>query len=173
MVSILDQALTVAQSQIGVQEHPKGSNRGPEVDVYLRSVGLDPTHGSYAWCAAFVFWCYAQAAGALGIPNPVIRTAGTLDHWNRAKTRVNAATAISNPALIKPGHIFIMNFGHGAGHTGIVQSVDPATKRITTVEGNTNDDGSREGYEVAVRTRQIASVVGFIDYSAPDGKAQL
>jgi hypothetical protein len=38
--------LEVAGSQVGVMEEPPGSNRGPKVDVYLRSVGINPAAGS-------------------------------------------------------------------------------------------------------------------------------
>src|SRR6478672_8324785 len=34
---LLQKALDIAATQIGVLEHPLGSNRGPEVDTYLRS----------------------------------------------------------------------------------------------------------------------------------------
>ncbi|HYE75220.1 MAG TPA: CHAP domain-containing protein, partial [Blastocatellia bacterium] len=66
----------------------------------------------------------------------------------------------------KPGMVFVMKFSNTTGHTGIVESVDVAKKTVTSIEGNTNDDGSREGYEVARRTRTIESInVGFIDFS--------
>lgn len=158
-------ALEIAVSQEGVSEQPKGSNRGPEVDEYLRSVGLDPK-GKYAWCAAFVYWCFAQAATQLQVSNPVFKTAGVLNHWNKAKARkILGGVALADPNLIKPGMIFIMKFGGGTGHTGFVRRIDPIQKLIYTVEGNTNDDGSREGYEVALRKRPISSMFGFIDYS--------
>lgn len=41
--------LEIATAQIGVEEIPRNSNAGPEVEIYLRSVGL--TKG-YAWCMA-------------------------------------------------------------------------------------------------------------------------
>ena len=65
--------LRVAASQVGVSEVPPGSNRGPEVDGYLRAVGLDPEQWSYPWCAAFVYWCFERACRELGRPNPVGR----------------------------------------------------------------------------------------------------
>jgi hypothetical protein len=36
-------------------------------------------------------------------------------------------------------------------HTGII--VQAEDEVLQTIEGNTNDDGSREGYEVCARTR--------------------
>src|SRR5215469_2866083 len=39
--------LEVASTQVGVMEEPIGSNRGPKVDEYLRSVGINPAAGSF------------------------------------------------------------------------------------------------------------------------------
>lgn len=48
------------------------------------------------------------------------------------------------------------------GHTGIVEFVDK--HGIHTIEGNTNVDGSREGYAVERKVRQLTdkTLVGFI-----------
>ena len=43
----------------------------------------------------------------------------------------------------------------GYHHTGIVIKYDPITGDFWTVEGNTNQDGGREGYEVAVQHRNV------------------
>ncbi|NJN59714.1 MAG: CHAP domain-containing protein [Leptolyngbyaceae cyanobacterium SL_5_9] len=157
-------AIEVARSQIGVKEVPLRSNRGPEVDQYLRSVGLDP---GYAWCAAFIYWCFDKAANKLEVDNPLIKTAGCLDHWNRVGRegirRISAGNAIADPSLIQPGLIFIMDYGCGNGHTGIVEAVNGG--KIVTIEGNTNDQSEREGHGVFKRTRKINGInKGFIDY---------
>lgn len=163
------EALKMAITQIGVMEQPPGSNRGPEVDRYLRAAGLDPTKGNFPWCASFVYFCFNEAAKALGRQNPVIRTAGVLDHWQRAGTagipRITAASAHMHEALVKPGLIFIIDTGGGAGHTGFVENV--VAGKLVTVEGNTNDGGSREGVGVFRRNgRRIRDInVGFVDYS--------
>src|SRR5262245_23532161 len=54
---LLAGALREADSQEGVREQPKDSNSGPEVDQYLRRVGvpLDLPAKSKSWCAAFVY----------------------------------------------------------------------------------------------------------------------
>ena len=41
-------------------EVPPGSNRGPKVDIYVSTTGLDPA-GQFAWCACFVYWCFDKA----------------------------------------------------------------------------------------------------------------
>ena len=61
-------SLQSAQSQIGIQEIPKGSNAGPDVEKYLKSVGLSK---GYAWCMAFVYWNVQQAATKLVVNNPL------------------------------------------------------------------------------------------------------
>lgn len=166
--SITTAALGFAVEEIGQMEEPAGSNRGTKVDQYARAVGLKP-ESALPWCAAFVYWCFKQASEKGGVMNPVVKTAGVLDHWNKAGTRgirrVLGATAKSSPELVKPGFIFIMDFGGGAGHTGLVESI--AGGRLTTIEGNTNDGGSREGVGVFRRTeRKISSInKGFLDYS--------
>lgn len=162
---LLADALLVAISQINVVEQPLGSNRGPEVDVYLRTTGLDPEGQHYSWCAAFVYWSFNETAKKLGIPNPVVKTAGVLDHWARAKcTKITKADAINDPSKIKPGSIFIIDHGGNLGHTGIVESVNGGN--LTTIEGNTNTGQSREGYGVFRLTRRKISDItkGFLNY---------
>ena len=163
-------AVAFAITQIGVMENPLGSNRGTEVDRYLRAVGLNPEGQSLAWCVAFTHFCYKSAADDLGQSNPHIRTAGVLDHWNQAGSstqavRVTKARAIANPGLVQPGALFIIDLGEGLGHSGMVIKVGDG--RLVTVEGNTNDNGSRNGIGVFKRNaRKIAQInKGFIDYS--------
>ena len=161
---LLASTLTIAISQNGVRETPGSPNRGPEVDQYIRSVGLNPT-GAYSWCQAFVYWSFDQAAQRLGVPNPCIKTAGVLEHWQRspAADRIQASAAADNPTLIRPGAVFIIDHGSGKGHAGLVTRV--VSGKIDTIEGNTNQVGSREGDGVYEQTRAIASItVGFIDY---------
>ncbi|UHG93287.1 CHAP domain-containing protein [Spirosoma oryzicola] len=162
---LINKALAVAASQVGVTEKPLNSNRGPQVDLYLQSVGI---YGPASWCAAFVHWCFLQAAKELGIDNPLVKTGGCWDHWRKCESkgakRYTAAQVAKNPKLLKPGLLFVMDFGKGAGHTGFVLAIDG--KRIVTIEGNTNTDGSRNGIGVFKRSRSIASInLGFIDYS--------
>jgi hypothetical protein len=159
---LLEQAIEIATGEIGVMEIPAGSNRGPKVELYLASTNTPP--GSY-WCAAFVYWCFNEAAKKLGKPNPVYKTAGCLDHWrNTTGKKITKAEAINNPALIKPGSIFIKDHGGGMGHTGIVVAVNGGF--IETIEGNSNPSGSSNGIGVfRLSFRKINSIEkGFIIY---------
>ncbi|KXK57918.1 MAG: putative peptidoglycan binding domain protein [Chlorobi bacterium OLB7] len=112
-------AIAAAKSQLGVLENPLGSNKGPEVNAYLASVGLGP---GYFWCMAFVYWCYQQAAEQLKKNNPLVKTAGVMAHWNAARaagTRcITTKEAADNPGLVKPGMIFIISTAEGLGTQG-------------------------------------------------------
>jgi hypothetical protein len=149
-----------------VKEQPKGANSGPEVNRYLKSVGLD---SGLPWCAAFVYYIFSELSRRLNQPNPLPKTGGVMQHWSSAPAdvKIDIAKARSNPNLIKPGQIFIMSRpGRGLGHTGIVIGVDPSKGTFTSIEGNTNDQQSGEGDRVGVNTRRVNSknMIGFLDY---------
>lgn len=148
-------ALKVAITQLGVKESPLGSNGGKEVDMYLKSVGLGT---GYSWCMAFVYWCFDHAAKELNVPNPLVKTGGVLNAWNKADKKFRV---VGNP---QAGDIGIMNFGNGAGHTFIVKETLPDINH--TIEGNSNNDGSRNGTEVVNHNRPIKSklIVGYLRY---------
>ncbi|HET9822347.1 MAG TPA: CHAP domain-containing protein [Burkholderiaceae bacterium] len=163
LAAVLAQAGAAADA--GVREQPKNSNRGPEVDEYLRRAGVPP---GLAWCCAFTYWCFDEAARAAGRPNPMVRTAGCLAHWNGAERagarRIAAREAIDDPGLLRPGMVFIMDFGGGLGHTGFVETVEGGF--LHTIEGNTDASQSREGGGVYRLTRKVNSIgKGFIDYA--------
>lgn len=169
---LLREALLLAQAEadMPVMEVRPPLNRGPRVDEYQLRTGLKLKAGAngFAWCACFVYFCFDEAAKKLGRKNPVIRTAGCVDHWNRARdagvAQISGTRATAKPELVQPGMIFIMAFGQGLGHTGIVESVQGGF--INTIEGNSNNQGSRDGIGVFRLTRKINTInKGFIDYS--------
>ena len=142
--------IEVAKSQVGVQEIPRGSNWGEPVKTYLAAVGVKfPA----SWCMAFVYWCAQRAAEKQGKVNVLLKTGGVLAQWNKVGKQYRHLV----PAV---GDVFIMDFGGGLGHTGIVTAI--YGDKMTTIEGNTNDTGSREGYEVCFRERSIKKCKGFI-----------
>jgi lysozyme family protein len=161
--------LDVAAGEVGVREVPLGSNRGPKVDQYVTAAGLNPA-GKHPWCMCFVFWCFSQTATALSVPNRVPRTGGVHVAWRKSKQvagarMVTSAEAGRNPTLVEPGMAFFIDSGGGRGHVGIV--VENRNGTLVTIEGNTNDGGSREGIGVFRRQkRQIRHVtLGFCAYA--------
>lgn len=141
-MSLMLTALSIAQSQLGIHEQG-GNNMGPEVDAYLSAVGLDPGN---PWCAAFLFWCFRQAAQKLGMVNPLPRTASSQRMWLHSEP----ITRDSNP---RPGYVYVLQHSPSTGHVGIIESIDD-NGVITEISGNTNQTGSREGNSVWQHTGQ-------------------
>ena len=167
-VPLLAKALQVALTQVGVREDPRRPNRGPQVDAYVRTLGLEGATAQ-PWCAAFVYWCFDRAAERVRGPNPLVRSASVLDHWTMAAAagarQVTPEAAAADPWLVKPGYVFVIDAGHGRGHMGIVERAGPGN--LLSIEGSTNMAGSREGVGVFRRaTRRLADITpGFLDYS--------
>lgn len=146
--------LEAAIQEIGNEEIPRGSNWGHHVQKYLKDVGINfPA----SWCMAFVYWCVDEWAHATGNKNPLVKTGGVIHQWNQVNPSLKL---INRNYKVKTGDIFIMDFGKGLGHTGFIEKVDGDI--LHTIEGNTNDTGSREGYEVCRRERKISQMKGFI-----------
>lgn len=140
-MTLHEEALQIAITQIGQQEHPKGSNWGTPVKNYLASVNIGfPA----SWCAAVVYWVFNEAARILAVVNPVPKTGGVLKMWSKIPKKNRITVPV-------PGCIFFVDYGHGLGHAGIVEWI--AGDVLHTLEGNTNDEGSREGYEYCRRER--------------------
>lgn len=148
-MTLAELSLQKAIGEIGVKENPPGSNRGKEVESYLRSVGLG---GGYAWCMAFVFWCVDEAAKAKGVSNPLFKTGGVLRQARERKSLISKTP--------KVGSIFIMDYGNGMGHTGFVERIEGTF--IHTVEGNTDSSGSRTGGQVMRQKRPISRIKEYI-----------
>jgi hypothetical protein len=166
--NLISRAIAIAASQVGIAEVPPGSNKGPQIAIILKSVGLSE---GYAWCAAFMYWVFEEASRQMNVKNPCPKNAGVLNMWALAEykasglKRITAAQAKADPSLVKPGMQFMLKLGPTAGHTGIIEKVLPGGG-LVTIEGNSNGQGSREGTAVFRQTkRSISSInLGFIEY---------
>lgn len=144
-------AVKVARQHLA--EHPRevgGQNRGPWVRLYM-----DGNEGTeWAWCAGFATYVLAAAATAQNMPNPIKRTysCDVLGMDARAKGKL-----ASGASSAQPGDLFLIpRSKNDWEHVGLIErSGSPV---FFTIEGNTNDDGSREGYEVCARTRACSKV---------------
>jgi hypothetical protein len=78
--------------------------------------------------------------------------------------RIAASEADNTPGLVKPGMVFVIDSGGGHGHMGLIKQVDGDV--LTTIEGNTNNDGSRDGIGVFERNGRTISHInlGFLNY---------
>jgi hypothetical protein len=149
----------VAIGERHVREHPievGGANGGPWVRLYMRG-----NHGpDYLWCASFVSYIVAAAARVHGQLSPVKYTFSCDAIANEAKSRGKYKKKMS-PADAPPGSIFIVPSATNAAdwiHTGIIARSTPAKTVFNTIEGNTNQGGSRNGFEACARIRACAKV---------------
>ncbi len=141
VVSVARNHLRFIPTEIG------GQNRGPWVRLYCR--GHDGVN--YPWCAAFVSYVVYQAAWLTGRDGCKMPYTLSCDHLFDAAR--DAHLLKDTP---KPGDVFLLRKGNDRFHAGIVVHVSPDV--IKTIEGNTNDDGSREGYKVCTRFRAIRNM---------------
>jgi hypothetical protein len=145
--SLGQRASQIARQEVGVTEQPRGSNRGPRVDVYQGG-----GKGQF-WCCHFVSWCVEQAGQS---PFGHIASVASLRMW----AREHRAYVPAGSAEPLPGDIFTMARTDRAGtavggHTGFVINYDAVAKRMKTVEGNVSD-------RVAERMRSVAEVDGYV-----------
>jgi len=131
-------------------------NEGTWVRAYM-----DGNEGApWAWCLGFVQTIVDQAAFTLkndeSVKNYMPFSYGCDDIGNHG---LKSGQLIRNKdlkdgkiSLVKPGDVFLnVKTEHDWTHTGIITKIDGDW--IETIEGNTNDEGSREGYEVCARKR--------------------
>lgn len=117
-------------AEIGVKE-AIGNNDGRRIAEYLRYCGLDE---GYAWCAAFVSWCYGQA----GYTEP--RNAWSPALFPASRTiwrtgdRLPPSSSLPRPRAGDVFGIYYTNLKRIA-HVGFVDEWDG--KYCITVEGNT------------------------------------
>ncbi len=145
-------ALDTARKTLGVREH--GSNRGPEVEAYLRAVDNPP---GAPWCCAWTYWVIREALIPFSLPTPYIKSAycPTVLTWAEDLDLI-----VPDPA---PGDTFLLVYGGRARHTGFV--VDAATSDFHTIEGNTTLGGAIEGDGVYERVRPREKLYRFVRWS--------
>lgn len=148
--------MVVAYAQQHLRQHPRevgGQNRGTWVRLYMNGNEGE----QWAWCAGFVCFCLKQACDTLNLTTPITPSFSC----DALATSAKSHHILVDHSHIKPGSLFLVKKSASDWiHTGIVISVD--THTCETIEGNTNDDGSREGYEVCARTRAFSDKLDFI-----------
>ncbi len=107
----------------------------------------------WAWCAGFITFILKQATESLDIPMS-IRGSVSCDSLVAQAKEVGLFISENDVRTTPPprGCIFLnRRTNTDWSHTGLVTNVEDFT--FDTIEGNTNDDGHREGYEVCSRSR--------------------
>lgn len=164
---IAEKIKNIALSYLGQREVP--GNMGFTDKQFEKKMAAVGFVKSYAWCALFAELIWVEAYE------------GSKETLAKLKTLFSAsATAtfknfdldgtFNTSKTPKVGAVAIWRYGNGwQGHAGIVIAVNGDT--ITTIEGNTNAAGGREGIEVARKNRKWRgeafkakglNIVGFI-----------
>ena len=132
-----DSLVNVLKSQIGQTEHPIGSNWGQPVQEYLEAAGINRPA---PWCAAFIEWGL-QKIGRKG-------AGAYVPSWNQPSHRID------RPSIGSLGLVWFPQMKR-YGHIFCVKRVT-SSRSIETIEGNSNAEGSREGYAVVSRVRPVS-----------------
>jgi hypothetical protein len=156
----------VAKSYTGQREVPGNmgfTNKAFEKKMF--DVGFAKT---WAWCALFLELCVKEGNSAFYAKyEKLFSASATTTYKNFDQAKLTSAT----PSI---GDGVIWRHGVGwQGHAGIVTDVDIPNNTITTIEGNGNAAGGREGVEVVIKTRKIKdsfksaglNLVGFIQFT--------
>ena len=142
--AVRERILNIARSQLGVRE-ATGNNDGARVEVYLKVIKLPKGN---PWCAAFVSWAFLT----VGFKEP--RTA-----WSPALFPMARSTLKPKPADVLG--IYSTRLKRIA-HAGLVERRHD--NWIISIEGNTNESGSREGDGVYRKWRLIRTIAKFADW---------
>jgi hypothetical protein len=124
------QALEV--SQLGVQEVPDGSNRGPRIS--FTASGFGPYQGSTgaygaAWCASFADWALASVTGH-GFESANNAYVPTIAAWAQARNYLAAKPKVGSFVIFLSPDLQLVN----AFHIGYIVRV--TATGVQTVEGN-------------------------------------
>lgn len=145
--AILIKSEEVARKEVGYREGPKNNET-----KFGKWFGMDQV----AWCAIFMSWVSAHS-GTTYFGKP----------WRFASTIAARAHAQKNGRWTTTptvGTIAMMAHSSTTGHVGEVIYILRRSGRIIvgTIEGNTNDQGAREGNGVWLRERDSSSWNGYI-----------
>ena len=145
--------MVVAFARQHLRQKPRevgGQNRGPWVRLYMKG----KEGGKFPWCAGFVSFVLEAACKQLRQDLPVKSTfsCDLLAQSGKDNNRFVRGGPTVDTQQLRTGSIFLVRkTSTDWTHTGIVTKV--SEKIFLTIEGNTNDSGSREGYEVCQRVR--------------------
>ena len=171
----LNNIVDVANEYLSVREVPRNSNLGPQVEEFQRSVGEHAVGG--AWCSCFVYYICLQVANSMKLDTKVKKTARAMAHWYYAPDSDLEWLDVKDASKVRPGMMFVQianenrlldarrrDIEKASGHIGFVTSTVDEAGWFSSVEGNTNPGGSREGGGVYARRRHISeNIVGFVE----------
>lgn len=142
-----------AMRDVGLCEIPKGSNRSPRIDRYLRESGVPESvirSGRGYWCAASCGAVYRDAGAA--VPLAYAACQNWLN-WGLRNGHLK-----KDPTV---GAVVLYGSGNTSHHCGIVLRIDNGY--LLSIESNTSLNGySREGLLCGLKEIAVPNVLGYI-----------
>ena len=142
--SSLDKSRVILYSQLGLKEKT-GRNDGTHVELYLKSVGLNPK-GRYPYCLAGQYYCFSQTSY-----NPLPKTGACITLWNFVR-KLKAL-----PYIPQIDDLIVWLSRKGNGHVERITKI-LGMGWIRTIGFNTTLDGKgnqRDGGGVYEKMRNI------------------
>lgn len=127
------QGIDVALSQLGIAE-ATGKNDGIPAERYMRGDKL-------AWCAGFVLWCNANSddenlATSTKEHYAMRSVTSMIEHCKRKGIFLSSQDTTPQRNDIVFFGDTDSDVGVKGSHVGIVESFDPTTRKLTSIEGN-------------------------------------
>lgn len=141
----VERVLKIAAKEVGVREY--NDNSGKRVMEYQAATTLGGTH--WPWCAAFCSWAIREGIG-VELMRQVWMPSASCDiilDWARRKGIISGIPEVGSAGLV-------MASRYDATHIFLVESING--NNTTTLEGNTNAGGSRNGNGVYRRVRPVS-----------------
>jgi hypothetical protein len=161
-MKLAEKLVALAKGEVGVEE-VDGTNRGVRVDQYKAATNLPP-HESWPWCAAFICWlvreAMKEAGGVYTFQRPTTAGAWDMENWSRRQDN-STKTLKPHHGDVKAGDIVVFTFSH----IGLAIEDSDNHGFVTTVEGNTDSAGSREGGGVYVKRRALSKIRSVIRFT--------
>ena len=143
-----------AQSHLGEREIGF-TNTGPEVNQFLAYVNVAP---GASWCMAFACFCVGRTLEGMGLcleDSGLVKTGYCPTQADHAREEGALVTGADAAGVVRPGDLMLEWEASLSGyhHTGVVTDAPGEDGAFQTVEGNSNESGAREGYEVCRQHR--------------------
>lgn len=151
--NLVEKLIALARDEVGTEED-NGTNCGKRVNEYKSATTLDSTQG-WPWCAAFICWLFREAmsGGKYTFGRPTTASAWDFENWAR-KQDSTIKTKKPHGNDIIAGDIVLFTFSH----IGLAISSPDKNGMVTTIEGNTDAAGSREGGGVYIKSRSLSKI---------------
>jgi len=137
--------LGIARADIGYKE-------GPNNDTLA---GKFTGANNQPWCASWIAFIFHRAGCPQLYPKRLVNCNDALAYFAKLGQLVPIDQAM-------PGDLVLFNFDQNpttVEHIGIVYVPQPKLKRLVTIEGNTNNDGSANGDSVQKKSRPFGKIV--------------